>query len=267
MSRYLQVAKISWQNALIYKANFIGTSIMNIFRVIAEAAFWAVFFEVSKKDSIGGYTLFSIITYYLLMFIIGTFINANQTGFSIANDIKTGRLSQFLVKPVNYLGYYMSEAISKKLLQLSITLLIFIPVFAICYKNLVFNIVPVQLIFYPLVLSLAFILNYLINVAFSLTAFFVIEITSFFFLQEIIFNFLSGGVFPLDILPKSILGVFRLLPFMYVTYFPISILNKGISTSELFYGIAAQCIWIIVLYIIIKILWRFGIRLYAGTGI
>jgi len=54
---------------------------------------------------------------------------------------------------------------------------------------------------------------------------------------------------------------------MYVTYFPISILNKGISTSEMLYGIAAQCIWIVVLYIVIKILWRFGIRLYAGTGI
>lgn len=266
MRKYSQVMKINLQISLTYKWNLLLSSLMDIFRIAAEIAFWKVLFDASSDSVINGYDFNSIITYYIFMFIIGTVMNVSSTGIKIANDIKNGTLNNLIVKPINYIGYYFSEAISQKVVQLFIVVLTFIPLLLIQASNISLGINLEQLLLFPVILLLSLLLNFFINVIISLLVFWITEVTSFFFLKDILLDFLSGRVFPIDLLPKSILNIFGVLPFMYCTFFPITILTKGISNEAFFKGLFLQIIWTAVLYISIKVLWKLGIKKYSGTG-
>lgn len=102
---------------------------MDIFRIVAEIAFWKVFFDTTTSDTVNGYDYNSIITYYIFMFIITTLMNTNDIGYKIANDIKNGTLNNLIVRPINYIGYYFSESLSQKFVQLLIVIITFIPLF------------------------------------------------------------------------------------------------------------------------------------------
>jgi len=266
MRKYAQVMKMNLQITLAYKWNLILSSLMDIFRVVAEIAFWKVLFDSAAKDTINGYDFNSIITYYIFMFIIGTVMNVSDIGYKIANDIKDGTLNNLIIRPINYIGYYFSEILSQKFVQLLIVIITFIPVFLIQSSKIIINISIEQLLLFPVILISSLLLNFSINIIISLIVFWITEVTSFFVLKDILLDFLSGRVFPIDLLPKSILNVFGVLPFMYCTFFPITILTKGLSNEVFFKGLFMQIIWIVILYMTIKLLWNLGIKRYAGTG-
>ena len=267
MRKYLQVMKMSWQEAIMYKANFFITSVVDVFRILAEVAFWGIYFEATGKRTIAGYDFSTMITYYILMFLIRTLMNTGNIGTKVAEDIKLGKLSQYLIKPINYFGYYYLKELSRKSLEIGVTMLVFVPVFIFGSTYMVINVEAFHMLVYPIVLMLAFTLSYFLNIVISLSAFWLIEVTSIFFLKDITLDFLSGGIFPLDIIPKIILRVFNLLPFMYIIFSPIKIINKGVTNTELLLGMSAQVFWIIVLFLLAKFLWKKGIRHYSGTGI
>lgn len=266
MRKYSQVMKINLQIALAYKWNLILSSLMDIFRIVAEIAFWKILFDATSGSAINGYNFSSIITYYIFMFIIGTVMNVGNIGNKIANDIKNGTLNNLIIKPINYIGYYFSEIISQKFVQLLIVVLTFVPIFVVQASNISIGINLEQLLIFPVILLLSLLLNFFINIIISLLVFWITEVTSFFFLKDILLDFLSGRVFPIDLLPKSILNIFGVLPFMYCTFFPITILTKRIANETFFKGLFMQIIWVAILYTIIKILWKLGIKKYSGTG-
>lgn len=266
MRKYVQVIKMNMQIALAYKWNLLLSSLMDIFRIIAEIIFWKVFFDAAASETVKGYNYNSIITYYIFMFIMTTLMNTNDIGYKIANDIKNGTLNNLIIRPINYIGYYFSESLSQKLIQLLIVIITFVPLFIIQASNITVNISLIQSLFLPLILLFSLILNFFINIIISLLVFWLTEVTSLFFLKDVLLDFLSGRVFPIDLLPSSIVNLFGVLPFMYCTFFPINILTKGITNDVFFMGLFMQLMWIGILYITIKILWSLGIKKYTGTG-
>jgi ABC-type uncharacterized transport system, permease component len=266
MRKYVQVIKMNMQIAFAYKWNLLLSSLMDIFRIVAEIIFWKVFFDTTANDTVKGYNYNSIITYYIFMFIMTTLMNTNDIGYKIANDIKNGTLNNLIIRPINYIGYYFSESLSQKLIQLLIVIITFVPLFIIQASNITVNISLIQSLFLPLILLFSLILNFFINIIISLLVFWLTEVTSFFFLKDVLLDFLSGRVFPIDLLPSSIVNLFGVLPFMYCTFFPINILTKGITNDVFFMGLFMQLMWIGLLYITIKILWSLGIKKYTGTG-
>lgn len=266
MKKYVQVLKLNLQTSFMYKGNFILTSLMDVFRVIAEIAFWKVLFSSIPVSEINGLNFNSIVTYYIFMFIIGSFTNASGIGYKVANDIKDGALNNLLVRPIHYIGYCFTELLSQKLLNLIIAMLMFIPVIILRFGDLHVRISSEQLFLLPVVVVFSLILSFFINVMISLFVFWITEVTSLFLFKDIILDCASGRVFPLDLFPKSLLNVFSVLPFMYCTYFPTIMITKGLSSGELYRGLFIQLAWIFALYCFIKVIWRLGIKKYVGTG-
>lgn len=266
MKKYTQVMKMNFQIELSYKWNFILTSLMDIFRVVAEIALWKILLDATSSNTISGYNLNSIITYYIFIFVIGTVTDTSHIGRKIANDIKEGVLNNLIIRPVNYIGYYFSETLSQKFVRLLIAIITFIPMFIIQASNICISINSLQLLLFPLVLLLSLVINFFLNVVISLLVFWITEVTSLFFFKDILLDFLSGRIFPIDLLPIWIFNAFQALPFMYCTFFPINVLTKGMVDGAFFKGILMQIIWVAILYLIIKLLWKFGIKKYAGTG-
>lgn len=267
MKKYIQVLKLNLQSSFTYKGNFILTSLMDIFRVIAEIAFWKVLFDNAQASEMNGYHFNSIITYYIFMFIIGSFTNVGSIGYKAANDIKDGALNNLLVRPIHYLGYCFTEVLSQKLINLIIAMLMFVPILVLHFKDLHLEITSEQLYLLPVVVLISLILSFFINIMISLFVFWITEVTSLFVFKDILLDFASGRVFPLDLFPQTLLNAFSFLPFMYCTFFPTIIITKGLTSSELYRGLCIQLTWTLLLYGLIKIIWKFGIKKYVGTGV
>jgi ABC-2 type transport system permease protein len=105
------------------------------------------------------------------------------------------------------------------------------------------------------------------NFLIGLVGFWVNETWPIRFIFMIIFiQFLGGGLFPLDILPKPIFFIFQLLPTSYLVYFPLKIYLGQLSLQQIILGLCISFLWIFLLYTFVQKLWTKGLRVYTAEG-
>src|SRR5437879_9739122 len=71
---------------------------------MATISLWRTIYS-GNNSSIAGYTLSQMISYYLVITIVDSLTAVNEDDWQIATDIKDGNISQFLLKPIDYLAY------------------------------------------------------------------------------------------------------------------------------------------------------------------
>ena len=74
-------------------------------------------------------------------------------------------------------------------------------------------------------------------------AFWLLEISTVVFIVFSLEYFLSGHVFPLDLLPAWLAGFVKWGPFAYELYFPIQVFMERIRGEALTTGLAIQAGW------------------------
>ena len=106
MKKYWHVVNIGIQNTLVYRVNFLFRSVFGLIPLLATIFLWRAIYEGQERHSnIAGYSLAQMISYYLLVTIVDALTAVNEDDWQIAADIKDGNISQFLVKPIDYLTY------------------------------------------------------------------------------------------------------------------------------------------------------------------
>src|SRR5262249_51764014 len=94
------------QNTLVYRMNFVFRSVFALIPLFATISLWrAVYSGQSTGAQVGGYTLAQMTSYYLVAMIVDALTAVAEDDWQIAADIKDGNISQFLLKPINYLAY------------------------------------------------------------------------------------------------------------------------------------------------------------------
>src|SRR3954470_3793154 len=104
MKKYLHVFNIGIQNTLVYRVNFLFRSLFGLIPLMATISLWRTIYSGQATD-VGGYTLSQMISYYLIVTIVDSLTAVNEDDWQIAGDIKDGNISQFLLKPIDYLSY------------------------------------------------------------------------------------------------------------------------------------------------------------------
>ena len=82
----------------------------------------------------GGYSLAGMISYYLLVTIVDTLTAVNEDDWQIAADIKDGNISQFLLKPIDYLGYRLCLFLSGKMIFTAVSV-VPVGIFIFCFRH------------------------------------------------------------------------------------------------------------------------------------
>jgi ABC-2 type transport system permease protein len=104
MKKYWHVMKIGTENMLVYRFNFFFRAAVSLVPLLATIYLWQTIYSGQKSD-VPGYTLGAMISYYLLVTVVDTLTAVNEDDWQIAADIKDGNISQFLLKPIDYLTY------------------------------------------------------------------------------------------------------------------------------------------------------------------
>lgn len=264
MKKYLTIINTAWQWSLTYRFNIFFYRLGEAAEIIILILMWRTIY--SYETIIRGYTLREMITYILIGNLVNVMVR-NWLSDVVAQDIKDGVLSFFLVKPIAYFKYIIFKEIGR----ISVTFLMsFATQIAIIIFFISYVIPPadfLNLTVIALMIILAFIMELFLSFLVGLIGFWTIEIGGLYATINRLTKFFSGGYFPLSLLPLGFVQVSFLLPFAYSFFIPAQLYLKKIDIQTGFKGIAVQIAWIFLFYILIKMVWKKGLRVYEGVGI
>ncbi len=270
MKKYRHVINIGIQNSLTYRFNFLARSLFGLIPLIAMIYVWKAIYtgNASKGagDSVGAYTFAQMVSYYLMATVVEAFTAVNEDDWQIAADIKDGNISQFLLKPIDYLWYRLCLFLSGRITYLAVAG-IPLAIFILClHKYFVLPPDWPSFAFFSISMVLTALLQFFMSYTMAMLAFWVLEVSTFIFILFAFEYLASGHLFPLDILPAWLERLLFMTPFPYQLYFPISVYMGKTQGLELAKGLAVQGTWVMLTYCFARFAWNRGIKKYSAVG-
>ncbi len=267
MQKYRHVIIVGIQNNLTYRFNFLARAVFGLIPLIAMLFVWQKIYSGKGAGAmVGTYSLAEMISYYLLTTVVDALTAVNEDDWQIAADIKDGNISQFLLKPIDYLWYRLCLYLSGRITYLAVAL---VPLtLFIVYLRRYFMLPPDWMAFGWFLFSilLTALLQFFMSYAMAMLAFWVLEVSTFIFILFAFEYIASGHLFPLDILPPGLEQVLQFTPFPYQLYFPVSIYMGKTTGADLLQGLLVQAGWVLAAYGLARFAWRRGIRRYSAVG-
>lgn len=264
MEKYLAIINTYWQRGIAYRFTIIAFRIGEVAEMLVLILMWTAIYK--EQTLIRGFTMEEMITYVLIGNLFHIIVRNFFSDF-IASEINEGRLSMFLIKPMSYFRFAFSREIGRNSLPMLMSLATQALVMLFFLDTLVINTDARYLVLIGAMLILAYFAELLLSFLVALVAFWTDEVDGLFRTVERVKRFFSGGYFPLTLLPSVLVQTSFLLPFAYSFFVPAQLYLKKIDLSAGLKGLCVQAIWIVLLYCIVRIVWRRGLRRYEGVGI
>jgi viologen exporter family transport system permease protein len=115
-------------------------------------------------------------------------------------------------------------------------------------------------------LLLGFLVGFFFESMIGMVGFWFLEVTSFLYIINTLNFFVSGHMFPLDLLPPFWADVLRALPFQYLAYFPAQIFLGKVSGDALWQGLLLELAWAAVFLVMTRWFYRRGLKRYSAYG-
>jgi ABC-2 type transport system permease protein len=267
MGKYWHILTIGIQNNLSYRINFLFRTLFGLIPLLAVLYLWRTIYESKGAGaSVGTYSLAQMISYYLMVTVVDALTAVNEDDWQIAGDIKDGNISQFLLKPIDYLYYRLCLFFSGRVTYLVMAA---VPLGLFVFWLRRYFVFPPDWVTFVLFLfstALTALLQFFSSYAMAMLAFWVLEVSTFIFILYAFEYIASGHLFPLDILPRGVEQVLSFTPFPYQLYFPVSIYMGKAAEPELIRGLLIQILWVAAAYGLARFAWKRGIKHYSAVG-
>ena len=253
---YFLVLKKAFRAQAVYRSQVFSKILYSILLYLIQIHIWKSInasndVEVTNIEYMSGYVLISS--------LIAVFIAFDMNYIPIIEaKVKNGNVSEDLTKPVGFLMFHFFEYLGR------------------CLFKLIFNVVPLIVIFIissdSTKIDLSYLMYYFLSIIGAMVMFFMINaicgILSFWFVTvgnlHIIIDssitLFSGSIIPLWMVPDKLKFLFDILPFKYLFYYPISILLGLLNVSEIIKVYLYQFSWCVVLILIASIIYKLGIK-------
>ena len=264
------ILRIALEERLVYRGDFALGTLMRFLPIITQIFLWAAVFRslnmTAGSSTIEGYTYRDFIAYYLLTMVARAFSSMPGLASGIATQVRDGQVKKFLIQPIDMVGFLLLTRIAHKLAYYSVALAPFAFVFYLCRGY--FSGWPdgATLVAFVASLLMGFLLVFFLEAAIGLVSFWFLEVTSLLFVYMLFSFFLSGHMFPLDILPGYWQTVVEILPLRYLAYFPAAVFLGKIQGAELVRGLLIEVAWILIFIALARFMFARGVRRYSGFG-
>jgi ABC-2 type transport system permease protein len=258
--RALLVAQI--QAASQYRVQSILWMLFSVIRPVIFLAAWVAVAN-SQGGQIGAYDVRDFAAYYVALSLV-TNLTMSWNAYDFEFEVRMGRLSPKLLRPLHPIHYSVVENIVWKLttaVPLAIVL-----VFVSITFDARFRTTPAHLLLFVPSVLLAAILSFLAGWVLATLAFWttrVHAISTFWDRAAFIF---AGQIAPLALLPGPLQAISLALPFGYILGVPAEILRGGVTVPTALLLMAGQALWIVVFYVALQRVWRVGVRQSSAVG-
>lgn len=262
MKKYLTVFTTSLSNQLTYRLDFFFGRIRNLIPLLL---FYFVWIELTEKTGVFAiYTRNELITYVFVVHLLRAFIFGSQSR-QIAEEINDGTFSLYLTRPINHCVFFYCRELAERCVLLLVATIEVIFLVKILHADFLISLrYPLFAICITILLAhfLYYSLSYLVN----LFAFWSREAMGPRFLFEWLLEFASGAYFPLNILHSGIFVALGFLPFIHLIFTPMQIYLEAKESNTLSI-LLTQLLWIGIVAVLTREVWRRGLHRYTGEGI
>lgn len=265
------ILRIALEERLVYRGDFALGTLMRFLPIVTQIfLWWAVFDSVGgtrTQQDIAGYRFQNVVAYYLLTMVSRAFSSMPGLASGIALQIRNGEIKKFLIQPVDLLEFLMLSRLAHKLAYYTVALLPFALVFFLCRGFFVEGWPDAPtLAAFGLSLLLSFLLGFFLEASIGLLGFWFLEISSLLFVYMLLSYFLSGHMFPLDMLPEPWNQLVAVLPLKYLAYFPAAVFLGRVTGADLVRELSISAAWVVVFFLLSRVMFQRGVRRYSGFG-
>ena len=259
---YRQQFKTTFATMVQYRASLF---IWMIGQVLEPLVYLIVWSTVSNGNggSVGGYTAQGFAAYYLTLMIVNQ-VTYTWIMYEYEYRIRQGSLSFALLKPVHPIHSDISDNLSSKLVTLPI-LLVVAGLLALVFHPVAAPTVWAVLAFIP-ALVLAFLVRFLMEWTLALASFWTTRVSAINQVYFILMLFLSGQLVPLSLFPHWLQVLGAILPFRWMVGFPVELVLGRLTPLQALAGLAAQAAWLVISLVLVRLVWRLGVRVYSAVG-
>ena len=264
IKKYCEVAKINFKGCIIWRFDILANLLLTVTKITFAYILWKAVF--GKNDVIGGFTFYSMLTYY----VTGAFLSGADMSKKISTEICTrvisGTFSKYIIIPVNIQIYFMAQNFGRLIFYLLLNMIslftwIFILQISFSFTNNMYYLGTAAVM---ALLGLIFMTEFQFFI--GILSFKFLEISMFRIIVDNIMVFITGAAIPLSLLPEAVTAVMRIFPFYYIIYLP-SMLAIGRNGNEALSGLIIIFAWVLVFFIINNLLYKRLRVLFEGVGI
>jgi ABC-2 type transport system permease protein len=264
--KYANLFRVSLTERMVYRGDFLLGTCLRFLPVMTTILLWKAVFASASHQKLAGFDERQMISYLLLIHISRMFSSMPGLAGGISRDVREGTIKKYLTQPLDMIGYLLSYRMAHKTAYILTAGFPYAFLFFLCRSYFDVPRDPMIWIAYLCALVMGFLVGFFFEVSMGMVGFWFLEITSLLWIVNTINFFISGQMFPLDLLPPFWTGILRSLPFQYLAYFPAMVFLGKIQGPELIQGLAIEAVWVVVLIALSRWFFNRGLRRYSAFG-
>jgi ABC-2 type transport system permease protein len=278
-AKYFNIFRASLVERMAYRGDFLLGTVLRFLPVLTTVLLWEAIYrgaaaaqdvdvsEVSlPRHGPERFSRDQMIAYLLLIHVSRMFSSMPGLASGITRDVREGSLKKYLVQPLDMIGYLLAYRVAHKTAYIATSAIPYALLFLVCSSY--FTLPPDVPTFlgYLASLLMSFLIGYYFETCLGMAGFWLLEISSLLWIVTTITYFVSGQMFPLDLLPWPFDLILKALPLQYLAYFPAAVFLGKITGWKLVEGLLLQAFWVVVFVLLTRWLYRRGLRRYSAYG-
>jgi ABC-2 type transport system permease protein len=258
--RRLVVIDVTGQ--LIYRGAFV---IYMLSMVVGPAVALLVWQAAAANGAALPVSMEYLVSYFVLLGVVNMLVSS-WLAYWLAEMIRLGTLSIWLVRPASIFHNLIANNISEKLIKAVVLVPLVGALGWIFREDLRLPAAPATWALFAVSVLLAATITFAVDVLLGSLAFWFDDIGGFFRLRFLAGTVLSGQLVPLALFPEWMSGFIAVQPFRFMLSFPLELLLGGLSGSEVALGLALQAGYTVAAVGGAMLVWGRGQRMYAAVG-
>jgi ABC-2 type transport system permease protein len=260
LRKYMALTRSAWSLSLEYRAEGFVWLMTNLLSVIMLL----VWLSISRGGPVNGFTPGDFVAYYMLGLLVRQ-LTSVWTSWEMDMEIREGLLSPQLLRPIHPIHRHIAANWAEHVMRLGL-LVPFIALVLLLTPEAHLYITPVSVIAFVVAVLGAWALCFLVDYAIGILAFWTSQATAF---TQLLWGFkivLSGILAPIQMFPAALQAALDWLPFRYMLAFCNEILLGQAQGERLVQGLLVQWAWVAFFFVLVRVLWKLGVRNYSAVG-
>ena len=260
LSWRIAALKNGFRDATAYRVEFLFEILGSAFVPAAvQWLLWYAMFKIGGASRVAGMSYSQMVSYTLASLLF-TQIRGGDHDFELAEMIRDGSLSNYLLRPVSAVEFVYVRGVASRLFIAGLCLAIGLGVSGWVGLS------PLRLLGAMGLALVGNVIHYQIGAALAASAFLWEEAYSMLMVKNMVVSFLSGELLPLNLFPHSMQWIWKSTPFYLYVYGPAEYALGRWSQAQFIHGLGIAALWLCVAWILIQVTWGLGIKRYLSLG-
>jgi len=259
---YAQQFKVTIASFLQYRAALVIWLIGHVLEPLIYLVVWTTVSR-STEGSVGGFTAGDFAAYFIVLMVVNH-MTYTWIMYEYEYRVRQGTLSPDLLRPVHPIHSDIADNITSKLITLPGMLAIAV-ILGFIFRP-AFHPVPWALAAFVPVVLLAFLVRFFVEWTLALAAFWTTRVSALNQMYFMAMLFFSGQIAPLELLPHPVRVIAFVLPFRWTVGFPTELLLGRLTPVQVLTGIGMQAAWLMAGLVLMRLVWRAGLKVYTAVG-